>query len=1756
MNLRHLNTLLEAQAGAARITCLAWSPNNLKLAVVLNKKTIVLFDENGERRDKISAKASDKNCKVFQIQGIAFNPASNCLATGQTDNCVFVYRIGDAWGEKKALIHKFSQSSPVTCLIWPAQQQNFVFFGLMEGKVRVGDLSRNKSYTLYNTKSYVCSIVASSNGESILTGHADGSIHRYMFDSSGGGAGHSAGRVLTHTCPPYALSFASNCVLAGGCDSKLIVYDMDGRVLQNFDYSRDGSGEREFSCAATSPNGQTVVFGSFNRLRVLGWKAGPQMWEEAKAKEVENLYTVTCMSFRADGSRLALGSLCGAVELYDCCLRRTIYKNKFELTYVGVSQVIVKRLSTGARVILQSLTDSALDRIQIMGGDRYIVAYTPSTLIVGDMEEQKNSEIPFNSTGSEKFYFETEKVCMIFNAGELMLLEYGSNEILCAVRTELINPHLVSVRLNERAVRHQGDMKFMAYLVDWKTISIMNLSSCREVATLSHNVKIDWLELNETGTKLLFRDKRLKLWVYDVDSQVKTGVVSYCTYVQWVPQSDVVVAQSRSTLCVLYNIDRPDQITPLQIKGDILDLSRQNGKTQVLVSEGNTTVSYDLDEGLIEFGTAMDDGDYNRAVAFLENLELSPETIVMWRQLSDYSFADHQLAVARRCFAAMGDIDQVEYIDKVLATAEAAAIEQGGGDGMQHYDVQARLAVMGGHYQLAENLYLTQGRVDEAMQMYRSVHKWDESLAVAERESHPELDSIRSKYFETLIETGREARAAKLKEEENDLRTAAQLYLKAGLPARAAKLVISSSDLRTQSDMVERIGAALMAGGLCERAGELWESVQQFQRALEAYRKGHAYAKAVDLCRQAFPNEVIQLEEDWGDHLCHIKKMDAAIPHYIEAGRNVKAVEAALHAKQWHKAVLILNTLDADVANRYYIQVADAYSSIRDFNLAEKYYVQGGQPRKAFDMYTHSNRWYEAHKVADACNLLDDVQGTFIAQADTLAGQGRFKEAEKLYITVNSPELAIAMYKRAKKYDKVMRLIKHYHPETVADTHGLLAEEIEADKHFNVAEQHFVKSGENGWKKAIQMYCRNEMWEDSHRVAREHGGEEGGNQLVYRWAKHLGGDSAIKLLTKFNLLESSIDFACDNQHFDFAFDIAKMAVKSKLGSVHCKYGNILEDEGKYDEAAEHFITGGQPKEAVLMYVHSRDWEAAQRVAEEHHPESLTDVLLGQGRNAFEAKEYTKSEAFLLRAQRPDMVVKYYKGAGMWQDALRVAKEYMPKKALAQLQKEYDQFMNAQGPRSAEEMLAPAQAWEQSGDHEQAIQAYLKITSEHTPDTSLLLQVWTKAAELAVKFMPDSAKGVSMIVAERLAGVELYQEAAEYYLQVEDYRQAIDMFIQVENWKKARRVAKKLAPDLMEYVDQAHGQFLEQKGDAKALVNVDAIAGLDMLATQGEWEQCIEMAKQKGSAVHEKYVARFAAHLILEQNKPTSALTLFKKEGAPPKPQNFKCYEEMARGILGQAMNTSYRIVADLRDVLLTVIQNIPSNVKLSYEAQVKTLHTYLRIAHYFALRCACLSQVGLQAISLKLTTAMVRYTDLLAADRKYWEAGKKLREAGQDGMAFVFFNRLLDICDVIDGTLDQLSPTDDFDETDIPEEVSLPSTSCLTKEERSEISDWVVSVSTEQTVTQALALDDRGVYEASLLNATTGQADLACIITGYPVIKQQVEFNNQLGLVADKDHWNKFVMQTKLTHSPECQDVVQFIKRWCGSSTSTSFKFK
>ena len=51
-------------------------------------------------------------------------------------------------------------------------------------------------------------------------------------------------------------------------------------------------------------------------------------------------------------------------------------------------------------------------------------------MLLGDLESCKLSEVPWAGGGHEKFYFDNEKVAMIFNAGELSLVEYAARAIL------------------------------------------------------------------------------------------------------------------------------------------------------------------------------------------------------------------------------------------------------------------------------------------------------------------------------------------------------------------------------------------------------------------------------------------------------------------------------------------------------------------------------------------------------------------------------------------------------------------------------------------------------------------------------------------------------------------------------------------------------------------------------------------------------------------------------------------------------------------------------------------------------------------------------------------------------------------------------------------------------------------------------------------------------------------------------------------------------------------------------------------------------------------------------------------------------------------------------------------------------------------------------------------------------------------------------------------------------------------------------
>lgn len=95
----------------------------------------------------------------------------------------------------------------------------------------------------------------------------------------------------------------------------------------------------------------------------------------------------------------------------------------------------------------------------------------------------------------------------------------------------------------------------------------------------------------------MFRDVGSSLFLYNINNKQTRNLLNYSSYVQWVPQSDVIVAQSGDMLCIWYNSDESSLTDTINlnsiinkhnairfpIQGDVEMVLRDENHTEVIV---------------------------------------------------------------------------------------------------------------------------------------------------------------------------------------------------------------------------------------------------------------------------------------------------------------------------------------------------------------------------------------------------------------------------------------------------------------------------------------------------------------------------------------------------------------------------------------------------------------------------------------------------------------------------------------------------------------------------------------------------------------------------------------------------------------------------------------------------------------------------------------------------------------------------------------------------------------------------------------------------------------------------------------------------------------------------------------------------------------------------------------------------------------------------------------------------------------------
>ena len=571
-------------------------------------------------------------------------------------------------------------------------------------------------------------------------------------------------------------------------------------------------------------------------------------------------------------------------------------------------------------------------------------------------------------------------------------------------------------------------------------------------------------------------------------------------------------------------------------------------------------MAYQLDDGLIGFGTAIDDRDYVRAMDTLSRLALSPEVRGMWQHLGTAALAayrdgargsDAALIVCEHCAAALGDAARAKYLHSV--NMEAAKIDAADrvGAGQQHWRVKAMLALLQRDVKGAEAMYVRAGHAEEAVQMYHTMHRWTDALAVAESANLPEADDMRREYLSHLLDSGQEEEAARLKEREGNYSAAIELYLKAGMPAKAAVILRDQRALSGNVELVEQVASALERVGMSGKAGALYERLDDHERALRAYREGSAFQQAITLARRHFPEQVVALEEEWGNYLVETREVEEAVNHYVEAGNLRKAIGAALDAKQTHRAEELIDTLapsDGAKAEQLYVRLARQAEKAKRYRDAERLFEKGRDLRAAVEMYVRAEKWDAVHSVASSFMSSRELDELFVRKAHALHSAGRLKDAEVLFVRANAIEEAAAMYRDARQFDQLTRLLEGgATPQRLKEEQIEVGRQLEKEGQQKEAEQYYCAAGE--WRAALTMYEGVEMWDEAIRVAKVHGGREQANGVAFKWARSLGGEQGSKLLQNLGLVREAIEYHQKLREFPHAFELAERCLPEMLPEV-------------------------------------------------------------------------------------------------------------------------------------------------------------------------------------------------------------------------------------------------------------------------------------------------------------------------------------------------------------------------------------------------------------------------------------------------------------------------------------------------------------------------------------------------------------------------------------------------------------------------------
>ena len=170
-----------------------------------------------------------------------------------------------------------------------------------------------------------------------------------------------------------------------------------------------------------------------------------------------------------------------------------------------------------------------------------------------------------------------------------------------------------------------------------------------------------------------------------------------------------------------------------------------------------------------------------------------------------------------------------------------------------------------------------------------------------------------------------------------------------------------------------------------------------------------------------------------------------------------------------------------------------------------------------------------------------------------------------------------------------------------------------------------------------------------------------------------------------------------------------------------------------------------------------------------------------------------------------------------------------------------------------------------------------------------------------------------------------------------------------------------------------------------------------------------------------------------------AVRTLQKQSGPVTEAAVPMYRRLAQRVLSRSMSEEAgsdqpAVVAALKEVFYRL-----GNLYRSHSKHTNPdIEELLMATHYQHMYHAAQAN-GLKEISLKAAITVMKYPDVIAQDKAFYQAGNAAKDFGNNNFAFMLLNKYVDITEAIDTNDASFMDNSDFQGADaIPLNVALP----------------------------------------------------------------------------------------------------------------------